>query len=147
MKRKNNLSFGPGAASLILIVVILSMGVLGMLALMNGRSDARLSSRSVEVISAGYALNDLAERKLAELDGVAAQCAAVSPTDEDYLAAVRGNLPEGMLMDESTRTVSWERNDGLRTLNCAVEVLPLGDGQRLAWRTHRMTAVTEEIWN
>ncbi len=34
MNRKGRLSFGPGAASLILIVVILSMSVLGMLALM-----------------------------------------------------------------------------------------------------------------
>ena len=150
MKRKNNLSFGPGAASLILIVVILSMGVLGMLALMNGRSDARLSSRSVEVISAGYALNDLAERKLAELDGVAAQCAEVSPTDEDYLAAVRGNLPEGMLMDAETRAVTWSHTDGLRTLDCEVELLPLGERERLSWRVHRLTAVTQEeewLWN
>ena len=43
MRRKSNVAFGPGAASLILIVVILSMSVLGMLALMNARNDARLS--------------------------------------------------------------------------------------------------------
>ena len=50
MRRKMNVSFGPGAASLILIVVILSMGVLGMLALMNARNDARLSERSTAVV-------------------------------------------------------------------------------------------------
>ena len=78
MKRKSSVSFGPGAASLILIVVILSMGVLGMLALMNARNDARLSSRSIEVVAAGFELNDQAERKLAELDDVLARCAAAS---------------------------------------------------------------------
>ena len=145
MRRKSNVAFGPGAASLILIVVILSMGVLGMLALMNARNDARLSSRSTAVVVAGYELNDRAERKLAELDGVVAECAALSDGDDAYLTAVRGRLPEGMLMDG--RMVSWSETDGLRTLGCAVEVLPLGDGQRLAWRVHRMTAVTEEIWN
>lgn len=147
MRRKSNVSFGPGAASLILIVVILSMGVLGMLALMNARNDARLSSRSVEVVAAGYALNDQAERRFAELDGVLARCAAASGTDEAYLATVRGNLPDGMLMNEGERIVRWEQSDGLRTLSCEAEVLPLGEKERLSWRGHRLTAVTEEIWN
>ena len=145
MRRRSNVAIGPGAASLILIVVILSMGVLGMLALMNARNDARLSSRSTSVVVAGYELNDKAERKLAELDSAVAECAALSDGDDAFLTAVRGRLPEGMLRDG--RMVTWSETDGLRTLSCAVEVLPLGDGQRLAWRTHRMTAVTEEIWN
>ena len=37
---------GPGAASLMLLVVVLSMSVLGMLALMSARSDENLSLRS-----------------------------------------------------------------------------------------------------
>ena len=145
MKRKSNIAFGPGAASMILIVLILSMSVLGMLSLMNARSDSRMSQRAVGVVAAGYALNDQAERRLAELDGVAARCAAAATDDADYLNALRGNLPEGMLMDG--RTVSWELSDGLRTLSCAVEVLPLGENARLTWSEHRLTAVTEEAWN
>ncbi len=147
MRRKSNVSFGPGAASLILIVVILSMGVLGMLALMNARNDARLSDRSVEVVAAGFELNDQAERRLAELDSVLELCASVSDSEELYLAALQGRLPEGMLLDVEERTVSWELTDGLRTLSCAVEVLPLGESERFGWRTHRLTAVTEEVWN
>ena len=145
MKRKSNVAIGPGAASLILIVVILSMGVLGMLALMNARNDARLSSRSTAVVVAGYELNDKAERRLAELDSAVAECAALSDGDDAYLTAVRGRLPEGMLMDG--RMVSWSETDGLRTLSCAVEVLPQGENERLRWREHRLTAVTEDIWN
>ena len=147
MSRKSNISFGPGAASLILIVVILSMGVLGMLALMNARNDARLSDRSMEVVTAGFALNDQAERGVAALDAVLARCAAATDSDEAYLTAVRGSLPDGMLMAEGGRLVSWELSDGLRTLSCAVEVLPLGDAQRLSWREHRLTAITEDVWN
>ena len=41
---------GPGAASLMLLVVVLSMSVLGMLALMSARSDENLSLRSAEVL-------------------------------------------------------------------------------------------------
>lgn len=145
MRRKSNVSFGPGAASLILIVVILSMSVLGMLALMNARNDHRLSSRAIEVVEATYALNDRAERSLAKLDGVLFTCAAVSADEEAYLLAIRGLLPEGMLMDG--RVISWTESDELRTLNCAAEVLPLGEGARLRWCEHRLSAVTEEIWN
>jgi hypothetical protein len=147
MRRKSNVSFGPGAASLILIVVILSMSVLGMLALMNARNDAKLSERSMEVVVAGYALNDRAERGLAELDAVLVRCAASTYSDEAYLDAVRGNLPEGMLMGKEDRIVSWELSDGLRTLSCVAEVLPQGEKERLRWLEHRLTAVTEDVWN
>ena len=147
MRRKSNVSFGPGAASLILIVVILSMAVLGMLALMNARNDSKLSSRSIEVVAAGFELNDRAERNVAELDAVLARCAASTFSDEAYLAAVRGSLPDGMLMGQEDRIVSWELTDGLRTLSCAVEVLPQGENERLRWREHRLTAITEDIWN
>ena len=147
MRRKSNVSFGPGAASLILIVVILSMAVLGMLALMNARNDSKLSGRSIEVVAAGFALNDRAERNVAELDAVLARCAASTFSDEAYLAAVRGSLPDGMLMGQEDRIVSWELTDGLRTLSCAVEVLPQGENERLRWREHRLTAVTEDIWS
>lgn len=145
MRRKSNVSFGPGAASLILIVVILSMSVLGMLALMNARNDAKLSSRSIAVVEAGYALSDRAERALAKLDGVLFTCAAVSETDDEYLLAIRGLLPEGMLMDG--RRISWSESDELRTLECEVEVQPLGESARLKWCVHRLSAVTEEIWD
>ena len=147
MRRKSNVSFGPGAASLILIVVILSMSVLGMLALMNARNDAKLSSRSMEVVAAGFELNDRAERGVAQLDAALVKCAASTTSDADYLAAVRGNLPEGMLMGQEQRIVRWELSDGLRTLSCAVEVLPLGEKERLRWYEHRLTAVTEDVWN
>lgn len=145
MRRGSRVSFGPGAASLILIVVILSLSVLGILALMNARNDSQLSRRSVEVVAAGYALNDRAEHALASLDAVAANCAAVSADDAEYAESVRKNLPDGMLMDG--RTIEWSETDGLRTLECAVELLPMGGEVRLQWQTHRLTAVTEEIWN
>ena len=43
MKRKSSLSLGPGASSLILIFVVLSMSILGMLSLLTARNDLNLS--------------------------------------------------------------------------------------------------------
>lgn len=145
MSRKSRVSFGPGAASLILIVVILSMSVLGILALMNARNDIKLCERSVQVVRAGYELNVEAERRLASLDAIAALYAAKSENDDDYAAAVRAFLPTDMAMND--REISWDVTDGLRTLECAVSLNPLGAEKRFSWVNHRLTATTEDTWN
>ena len=144
-RRRMRVAFGPGAASLILIVVILSMSVLGMLALMNARSDIRLSERAAQVVEAGYLLNAEAERSLAALDAVAARCAAEAESDGEYADAVRARLPGNMEMNG--REISWSHTDGRRTLECAVALAPLGEGTRLQWTSHRLTAITEDAWN
>ena len=61
MRKKGNIGMGPGAASLIMIFVMLSMSVLSMLSLMNSRNDVRLSERSAEVAGEIYTLNETAE--------------------------------------------------------------------------------------
>ncbi len=146
MSRKSRISFGPGAASLILIVVVLSMSVLGMLALMNARSDSRLSERSAQVVEAAYALHAEAERRLADLDQIALSCAGSAADEDDYLSAVELALPEDMTMDG--REISWEETDGLRTLSCSVELLPLWDDARVQFTNYRLTAITEDdLWS
>ncbi|MBQ8972488.1 MAG: hypothetical protein IJ074_05345 [Clostridia bacterium] len=143
--KKSRISFGPGAASLILIVVVLSMSVLGILALMNAHNDSKLSKRSIEVIQAGYELGENAERTLARLDEIALLCAKSTDTDETYIEMLKTNLPAGMWLDE--REIRWTETDGARTLECAVEAMPLGAAQRFEWRLYSLTAITEEVWN
>ena len=70
MKKRSNISFGPGAASLILIFVVLTLSALGMLSLMNARNDRALSVRSAGVLERVYALNAQAEKACATLDGM-----------------------------------------------------------------------------
>ena len=116
---------GPGAASLMLLVVVLSMSVLGMLALMSARSDENLSLRSAEVARQVAELNVSAERSMAELDAVLADAARSAQNDEDYLMRVEAALGDAMTLEG--RTVSWqETNDEGRTLACAVELQTLG---------------------
>lgn len=139
MNKKSSVSFGPGASSLILIFVVLSMSVLGMLALMNGRNDARLSSRSVQVIEAGYALSEQAEACRAELDALVAE----NLRQGGDLAALEAALPEGVTLEEGA--LCWEETDGYRVLSCALTLSP-ANGARLAWLRHDLTATTEGEW-
>ena len=144
MRKGSLISFGPGAASLILIVVILSMSVLGVLALMSAHSDMSLTRHSAQVIEAVYELNAAAERSFAALDD--AVVAARDGADEAArLERLSERLPDGMTL--SGRTVSWTETDGLRQLVCAVEVFPMNETGRLQWTEHSLTAITEEIWN
>lgn len=130
MKRRE-VHIGPGAASLLLVVVVVSMSVLGLLALMSARSDAQLSQRSRQFAQAEYQISARAERSLARLDGVLAQCAAA----EDYLAQVASRLPEGMTLDG--RVVSWtETGETGRSLRCAVELLEANRQPRYRWVEH-----------
>lgn len=116
---------GPGAASLMLLVVVLSMSVLGMLALMSARSDENLSLRSEEVARQVAELNVSAEKTLARLDAALADAARTAQSEEEYLSLAEAALEDGMTL--SGRTVSWEEsNDEGRTLACAAQVTELG---------------------
>jgi len=141
-KKRSNISFGPGASSLILIFVVLSMSVLGMLSLMNSRNDIRLSQRSASVVEAVYALNARAEESRAEVSRILAEEGKAAGSDADYLSAVAARLPEGKQMNG--RIIEWLETDGLRKLDCAVEVLPLGSGGYARWTRYDLTSATEE---
>ena len=85
---------GPGAASLMLLVVVLSMSALGMLAMMSARSDESLSLRSQDVARQVAELNVSAEQSLARLDAVLADAARTAQGEADYLARVEAALAE-----------------------------------------------------
>ena len=132
-------SIGPGAASLIMIIVVLSTSALGILALMNAQSDLNLSRRSITVAEEIYDLNERAENSLARLDGVLAGVAAQTETMEAYLAGAAGLLPEEMTLDGNL--VTWEeRSDDNRVLYCAVELADLGQTPRVVWKAHELAA-------
>lgn len=147
MRQESRISLGPGAASLILIVVILSMSVLGILSLMNARSDYKLSERNTQVAEAVYALHAKAEETLAELDTKVGACAAAAEDEDAFLAVLAAALPQGMQLEG--REISWTETDGLRTLECRAEITQKGDIYGLRWMTYKMTAVTEDtdLWN
>lgn len=143
--KQRKIALGPGAASLILIVVTLSMCVLCMLNYISARDAMSLSRRSAEMIQQVYTLNDESERSLAALDGVLARCSAQADSQEKYMALVGENLPEGMTMENNT--VTWTETEGDRVLLCTAQLAPLGESPRLSWDAHALTVETEEEWN
>ena len=142
MKKKSSVSFGPGAASLLLIFMVLAMSVLGMLSLMNSRNDVRLSERSVSVMEAVYALNAKAEETRAKTDAVLYDLSQTAKDEESYLNAAREALGEQATVKDNR--ISWNETDGIRTIHCALEVLPLGSGQRTRWVRHALIIKTAE---
>lgn len=148
---KRRMTIGPGAASLILLILVLSMSTLGVLSLMNARNDLSLSRRSLRVAEEIYQLNDMAERSAARLDEVLAQCAASADTDEGYLTLIARSLPDGVQL--SGHDVTWQEQDAAgRSLYCRMAIAPLGSQPRTAWRAHELMSETKEMgyddgWN
>ena len=134
--KKREFHLGPGAASLMLVAVVLAMSILGMLSMMNARSDIAMARRSAGVAEAVAALDSASEESLAVLDGILAECAAAAADDADYLASIEQALSEGFTLQNGL--VCWNETgmDG-RTLECAAEIAPLGENIRLKWAVHR----------
>lgn len=143
--KQRKIALGPGAASLILIIVTLSMCVLCMLTFISAKNDLSLSTRSADMIQRVYTLNDRSEYSLAKLDAVLAECADQAADDEAYLEMVAQQLPEDMEMEENT--VFWTESEGDRALWCMVELAPRGETPRLKWTQHALTVETEDSWN
>lgn len=135
---------GPGAASLMLLVVVLSMSVLGILALMGSRSDEGLSLRSIQVAQEVARLNVQAERSLAKLDEKLKTASETAADEAAYLEAVGAALEEEMSLDG--RTIAWQESDESgRVLICGVELMPLGESPRYRVTAHKLITEAEAI--
>ena len=146
MKRKSSISLGPGASSLILIFVVLALSVLGMLSLMNSRSDMRLSERSVQVAEAVYALNVRAEERRAWTEDLLDTLRQETEDADEILDRLSGALPDGMILEDDVMT--WTESDGFRQLSLGLKVLPSGEGSRTWWVRYSLTSeiAEEEEW-
>ena len=144
MKRK--VALGPGAASLILIVVVLSLCMMAMLTQIGARNDYNLCRRSADMVQRVYELNAQSEQKLAELDAVLVKAQQEAGEDmEAYLEKVEDLLPEGMSLDEEQ--VTWTEPLDNRHLECIVQLLPPGEGKRTKWVSHKLLVEEpEEDW-
>lgn len=141
MKRRE-FHLGPGAASLMLVAVVLAMSLLGTLSLMNARGDLHMARRRVDIAVSAAELDAAGEASFAQLDAMLAECAAQAENNEDYLARVEEMLPvEYELVDG---LISWtETGAESRCLECAVRIAPLGEEVRLSWEIHRHWADIE----
>lgn len=134
---KRKIALGPGAASLILIVVVLSLCMLAMLAQIGSRNDISLASRSADMITRVYELSDQSERRMAELDAILVRCRKeAGESQEAYLELVKQNLPEDMTLEEDL--VSWTEPLDNRTMECQVKLADPGEMPRAEWTGYRL---------
>ena len=142
---KRKVALGPGAASLILIIVVLSLCMMAMLTQISARNDHNLCTRSAEMVQRGYELNARSEKKLAELDALLAAAQKDACDMDAYLEKVEGLLPEGMTLEEDR--VTWTEPLDNRNLECIVLLLPPGEKQRARWISHKlMVEEPEDDW-
>ena len=149
MKRRSSISIGPGAASLILIFVMLSMSVLAMLSVMTARGDLRLAERSVEVAETVYALNSRSEQTLGKLAAVIDECRASSTDEDSFLRTVVENLPEGMVLENADGrfAAEWTEEDEAGSIDCAAWIGTYDTEEQVSWCRHNLTMGTEDEWN
>ena len=133
---RRDFHIGPGAASLLLVAVVVSMGILGMLAMMSVRTDVRLTDRSETMILSQNAAAIHAEEQYAALDELVIAAVRTAAGDNAaFLQAVEASLPESMTLEENV--VSWtEETDGGMLLHCAVRVQNTLQPERVQWVTH-----------
>ena len=137
---KRKIALGPGAASLILIVVVLSLCMLAMLTQIAAKNDYNLCTRSAEMVQKVYELNAQSEQNFARLDSVLVSARKETTDMQAYLDKVKEMLPEGMTLDEDR--VTWTEPLDNRNLECIVQLLPIEDTQRAKWISHKL--VVEE---
>ena len=142
---KRKVALGPGAASLILIIVVLSLCMMAMLTQISARNDYNLCSRSAEMVQRVYELNAQSEQKLAALDALLVTAQKDTDGMDAYLEKVGEGLPEGMTLEEDK--ITWTEPLDNRNLECIVQLLPPGEKQRARWISHKlMVEEPEDDW-
>ena len=145
-RKKSVITLGPGASSLILIFVVLSLTALGMLSLMTGRNDFRFAERSASVTQSVYALNVRAEERRAELDAIFLSCVKDASSDAEALSMLEASLPEDVTLEDDLLLFTVE--DDSRVLDCALRIDPLNTAQHTSWVRYNLTSETgDDSWD
>ena len=138
---KNRIRIGPGAASLVLMVVILTMSVMMMLTLISARNDDRLTTRGIRVTEEYYALNAAAERRLASLDAILTEAGNSFAEEGRFTSDTEEFLPEGMHLRDGL--ICWDEQGDGRVLHCAVRPSSESEEGCFVWEKHAVTALID----
>ena len=141
-KQRGHVAIGPGSASLILMIVLVSMSILCTLSVLSAHNDDRLSRRSLQVAQENYTLYDQAEITLSEL---AELLSGAEDMTEEALAAL---LPENVTLSDGV--LQWEEENQNRGLSCAARMTWTEDGIHLTWVEHSVWAYSgeeDELWD
>ena len=113
---------GPGASTILMILVVLVMTMLGVMALFSARNDLEMSERTFEASETYYAAQETFSLWLSETDGTLQRLRAEAGADEEaYAQLVRAQFGVGV-----GESLSYRAPAGETRFFCAtVELLPL----------------------
>lgn len=120
---------GPGASTILMILVVLVMTMLGVLALFSARNDLEMSERTFEASETYYAAQEAFSFWLSEMDGTLQRLRAEAGADaEAYAQLVRAQFGVGV-----GESLAYRAPAGETRFFCAtVELLPLSQAERCA---------------
>lgn len=96
-KRRADHGRGVGAASILMIVMVLAFTTFGILSLVSALADARMSRRAVERVSAYYEAEGRLQQQLADFD--AALMAGTAPEPVDGQWVLTEDIMEGQRLE------------------------------------------------
>ncbi|MDO4546791.1 MAG: hypothetical protein Q4D04_01695 [Clostridia bacterium] len=118
---------GPGAASLMLIVLVLCMSIVGILAFVSAVGDVKLSERSAEMTREYYAADGICSQRLAALDAALLKAEYNAVDDEAYIREITSSLGDEYHVDGREVTLMIDAKYD-RHILCRAFIYTLGEG-------------------
>lgn len=124
MKRKGQSAVGLGAASLIMILLVLCLSLMGVLSLMSARAELNLSRRHAQLAAQYAEASASAQEALAQLDMQLLQSCETSADEAAYMQACMeiDSVGEAKVEWEETKAVLFVDAGQARTLQVELEL-------------------------
>ena len=139
---KTGYRIGPGAASILLVIVVVSMSILGILALSESKSEVRLSEKNALFVEDKSRLEAEAVQTLALLDAILLKARENAGTNEAYFEYIYNEIPGSVSAEDDC--LSWTQGSiHNRTLYLKIKVLPIESSVRYEWLQHRLVSAAD----
>ena len=130
---KYGFRIGPGAASIILVIVVVTMSILGVLALSEAKTEKTLSEKSTQFVKEANLLEYNAQFTVMQLDEIISSAREQS----DFLSYIKETIPENVSMMEDR--LSFETSlDGSKFLEITIRILPDTEDERFEYVSRRI---------
>ena len=130
---KYGFRIGPGAASIILVIVVVTMSILGVLALSEAKTEKTLSEKSTQFVKEENLLEYNVQFTVMQLDEIISSARGQS----DFLSYTKETIPENVSMTEDR--LSFETSlDGSKFLEITIRILPDTEDERFEYVSRRI---------
>lgn len=133
---------GPGAASILLVVVVVSMSILGVMALMQAKNEQTLSEKTALFVSLKSDLEAGAQKTLMLLDEILLNAGQNTETGDEYFQYIKEAIPDSVTMEDDF--LFWtEGGVNGKTLFLKIRIFPPDSRTRFEWQEHRLISTDD----